>query len=340
MKAKRKNRVHWIKLLVIVLVTAIVTLSLIVTNLYIPVLYLPAYFNGGRDKNVPGRLRIRYLDVGYGDCALIELPDGKNMLVDGGKGDYNSEYRIFSVLNSCGIDHIDYLVCTSVNGEHCGGLAEILKYKGASEIYRPLVYNINITDEYAAFERSALKSGASLKYSRYGEGVYSGEWGYYFCFLSPAALSAEDSFYDDMNADPTRENIDNASAVMWLEYGGYGFMFLSDAQVEAQSAVAKQLLADNESVRIGGMRANISQCAVIKSSRHAEEGMNGSLLYDLLSPSAAVVSVGENGAGAPALKELADIQLFVGNNVYRTDSDGTVTVTVNDGIFTISKERQ
>ena len=34
-----------------------------------------------------GELRMHYLDVGQGDCTIVELPDGKYMLVDGGNGE-------------------------------------------------------------------------------------------------------------------------------------------------------------------------------------------------------------------------------------------------------------
>ena len=35
-------------------------------------------------KRNEGELRVHFLDVGQGDSALVELPDGKILLVDGG----------------------------------------------------------------------------------------------------------------------------------------------------------------------------------------------------------------------------------------------------------------
>ena len=38
-------------------------------------------------KSDEGEMRVHFLDVGQGDCSIVELPDGKIMLIDGGAGE-------------------------------------------------------------------------------------------------------------------------------------------------------------------------------------------------------------------------------------------------------------
>ena len=108
-------------------VVAVAFAALIITNIFVPVKYLSAYLVA-RGERQQGVLTVTFLDVGYGDCTLCELPDGKVLLIDGGDGAYANTLSILRKLNSRGIDKIDYLFCSSVLGEYCGGLPEILRY--------------------------------------------------------------------------------------------------------------------------------------------------------------------------------------------------------------------
>ena len=106
-------------------VVGLLVIVLIVINIFIPIKYLSAYFVG-KDEREEDTLRVTFIDVGYGDSTLCEFPDGKVMLIDGGDGSYANNLAILTVLNERGVDTIDYLVCTSVLGEYCGGLDEVI----------------------------------------------------------------------------------------------------------------------------------------------------------------------------------------------------------------------
>ena len=334
-KAKKRK----IKITVFLSIISALIVALIITNFFVPVIYLTAYIHFKKDKNPIGQMRIRYIDVGYGDCTIIELPDGKTMLIDGGTGTYGNVYKILNVLNKSGIKTIDYLFCTSVKSEHCGALKEIVQYKNVGTAYIPYVANLNITDEYAAFYRQLLKSGAHVEISEYSKGVYNDKYGYFFGVLSPSATTSPDTEYDAMNSEPTSQNINNASAVIWLEYAGRGFMFLSDAGAETQQKITKKLRSEGNEIRIDGKIVSFSSCTVLKASNHCASGYTEPILYDLIKPEAAIISVGKNAQACPSNTEIANIQLYVNENIYRTDVHGTITVTVNANGYKISKEK-
>ena len=341
----KKKKIYFskLKLIIVSSVMGTVILALVITNFFIPVKYLTAYFHFKKYGNPQGQMRVSYLDVGYGDCTLVELPDGKVMLIDGGTGAYANVYKLLNTLNRKGIKAIDYLFCTSVKSEHCGALAQLVKYKTVENAYIPYVTNINLTDEYADFYKQLLKSGASVEIAEYGKGVYNAADNYFFGVLSPSVLSSSGSEYADMNAKPTALNIDNASVVIWLQYAGTSFMFLSDAGKDVQTKIADSLLLEDGRVLVDGNEVSLSYCNVIKASNHGSSNYTHSALYGLLlhaDKSAAIVSVGKNAKSSPSNIEINFIKQYVGDNLYRTDKDGTVTVTVTAHDYKISKEKK
>lgn len=338
MKGKKRKKKGVIKLIVSLLLAVAVTISLIVTNFFVPVRYLGAYINFKKDRIAPSTMRVRFIDVGYGDSTLVEFPDGKTMLIDAGTGTYANIHKLLKILNSSGIDKLDYLVCTSVKSEHCGGLDEIVKYKPVGTAFIPYVENRNITDEYAAFYSSLSANGVVTEIVEYGKGVYNTEYGYRFFFLSPTTHALPDSEYNQMNVSPTSENIDAASVVMWLEYSGNGFLFLSDSSASVQDKVARTMIAENNKYVFDGLQFTLSKCVFATVANHCGANFLHADLFGVFQPESAIVSVGKNAAGCPSLTEIAAIQQYVGERLYRTDLSGTVTVTVANGQYSVGKE--
>ncbi|MBM2840300.1 MAG: internalization-related competence protein ComEC/Rec2, partial [Bacteroidetes bacterium] len=84
-----------------------------------------------------GRLRVNFLDVGQGDAAVVELPDGKVMVVDAGPASagYDSGERIVApFLRRRGISRIDMLVVTHPHDDHLGGVPFILEQFEVAEV--------------------------------------------------------------------------------------------------------------------------------------------------------------------------------------------------------------
>lgn len=51
-----------------------------------------------------GELRVHFVDVGQGDATVVELPDGKVMLVDGGNGSDEANKSLIRYLNALDVD--------------------------------------------------------------------------------------------------------------------------------------------------------------------------------------------------------------------------------------------
>ena len=333
----KKRKLSRSKIVAIVMagVALLVAISIIIVNIFTPVKYLSSHFVS-KSSNEVGQMRVNFVDVGNGDCTIVELPDGKVLLIDGGDGTYSHNLKIFKELNRRKIDKIDYLICSSVENDGCGGLAEILKYKSVGKIFAPYCPLVYTSEGYKSFCDELQKRTREPSYCEYGVGVEGAD--YFFCFLSPDSHAFGGGEYDELLKDPTTKNIKNASAVIWLEYSGVNFLFLSNVGQAVQTKLMSYYLATG--LDFGGRKINITDCNVVKMSDHgSKEGAYAPFL-DFIKPESAIISVGENGRGLPTLEALSNAQNAVRDGLYRTDELGTVTFTVKNGSYEISKEKK
>ncbi len=340
MKSKNKLTKAHIITIVTTAVACIAAVAIIIINLFIPVKYLYAYLNLSVDKNMSGVLRVSFIGVGYGDSTLIELPDGKTALIDAGNGRRANEIKILKLLNRRGINKIDYLICSSVSEKRCGGLKEILKYKQVGKLFAPDCKLTRINDGYRNFCDEANKAANDRRNvisanCCYGEIAFTDS--YTLCFLSPSADSPGGE-YGDLNESPTEENIANASAVIWLEYAGAGFFFAGDiTSVKADKLYSEYKL--NDYFEINGRKISLTACKILKMGANGAKSSASPLLYDLLKPETAIISVGENGKDCPSAETLTQVQKYVGDKIYSTQECGTVTIEVGGGNYTVFKEK-
>lgn len=336
---RRGKKIKLKRSVVTFIVTAVVVISLIIslliTNIFVPVKYLTAY-TVKPNVNERGTMRVSFIDVSFGDCTLIEFPDGKNVLIDGGNGEYSNTLHILKFLNLRGVNKIDRLICTSVKSEHCGGLAEIVRYKDVGSAYIPYCRNTRISGEYHSFVSALERKNVDYSYACVGEGIEGDD--YFLTFLSPTNYLSPDGEYAALNSNPNRADIENASAVVWLEYQGVPFVFTSDIRTEGlkrivdEYTVAKELgqpyCAFNERSVV------LDNCKILTAPAHGGGDNTYAPWYELTEPEEVIISVGKNYAEYPSNKALSDICNFTQPRY--TMSSGDVTVTVKDGGYKIN----
>ncbi len=324
MAQKKKLSKNRIRAIIIACVSLAVAVALIITNLFVPVKYLASYMVVRNKGAKTGVMRVRFVDVGYGDCTVIELPDGKNMLIDCGNGSMANEARILKFLNKCDIDVIDYLVCTNVNAEHCGGLTEIIRYKTVKKIFMPGLDFLYTSDEYKKFCIAA--SGYSMAISQYGEIVTGKDCDYFFSFLSPYVMSNDDGEYKALLNNPqSSEARNNASAVIWMEYAGTSFLFTSDVSQTVLKKLCDNYKTAADYFDFNGRAVRLENCDVVKVSDHGSKNAVYAPLYDLIKPETAVISTNSVDSANGLFSTLAGCGC---EKIYRTDEYGTVTIEV------------
>ena len=123
--------------------------------------------------------KVSYIDVGQGNCTLIELGDGRTALIDAGNTVYGE--KIYNYLKSKNISTIDFLIATHADADHIGGFNYLFPRMEVKNIYRPfqIAGNGETAETFQPIEAEDLarvydeyKNDSSNKISRVTSSVY------------------------------------------------------------------------------------------------------------------------------------------------------------------------
>ncbi len=240
-----------------------------------------------------GSLKVRFIDVGQGDCVLITC-NGQNLLIDGGQPSASS--KLYSILKTLNIAYLDYVIGTHPDADHIGATSGALSYATCGTFYCSTTESD--TKTFTKLTNKIAEMGLSITVPEVDTSFTLG--GATITFIGPTQ-----AFEDD----------NNNSLVCRLDYGSTSFLFTGDMESESEYA----LLASGENV----------SADVIKVAHHGSNSSSTASFLSAVNPTYAVICVGENTYGHPKSKVL-DRLSAVGAQILRTDQLGTITF-VSDG---------
>jgi competence protein ComEC len=264
----------------------------------------PAAGNAGRG------LTLHFLDVGQGDGAAIRTPGGRWLLVDlgpGGTGTDAGRKVIAPFLARHGVRRLEMIILSHGHLDHLGGAASVLERFRTALVLDPAA---QVPDPaYTGFLDEVEAAGAGWKAARRGTTFELDS--VRFTVLHPDTAWA--GWGSDVNED---------SIVLRVEYGGFSAIFAGDAGLPAEER----------------MLGRVGPADLLKVGHHGSRGATGAAWLSELEPKAAVVSVGRNRYGHPSPEALARLgrQRVA---VWRTDRDGTVSVSTDGRTMTIRGRR-
>ena len=243
-----------------------------------------------------GVLTIRYLDVGQGDSILITAPSGQTMLIDGGR----SESRMRELIRQYNISRIDAVVASHWDSDHITGLVPaVALFKPKLFINNGIVATTQVAEKLVNVATLAKTQG--LLAQGQDRVINLGE-------VKVTVMTPPNGVKtDDQNLN---------SVGILVQYGAFRALMTGDSETAETSGWLKKYTA-----------AQIGPVDVYKSIHHGAANGDNAKWLAAVRPKNVVVSVGPNNYGHPTASALALYQK-AGAKVWRTDQQGTVTVTV------------
>lgn len=243
-------------------------------------------------------LEVTFLDVGQGDSALIEFPDGKSALIDGGPDK--------KVLESLGKEmpfyrrKIDIIFLSHPHADHLAGIIHVIKRYDVGRV--AITDAVHTSPEYEEFlgvvKEKDIPVTKAVRGTRFnfGNSIEAR-------VLYPLQNMSQDN------------NLNNTSQVLVLTNKKDDFLFMGDLEKDATSSMIAME---------GDLKTD-----VLKTPHHGSQDAFNEDIYKKTGARYAVISVGKNKYGHP-YSALLDFLQASNIKTLRTDEGGDIKF-VSDG---------
>ena len=254
---------------------------------------------------VDGQIEIHFIDVGQADATLI-ITGGGTMLIDAGSR--SSGPRVVEYLQELGMTEITYVVGTHPHEDHIGGMDLVLNTFNVGTLLIPPVSHTTRTYErmIEAIENHNIYTRAPEA----GDVINLG--GAIFTIIHP-------------NSD-NYSNLNDWSISKRMAFGNVSMVTTGDAERPAEL----------EMIEAGHyLRADI-----LRLGHHGSRTSTSQEFFDAVSPSIAIIQVGEGNRYGHPHEEVMDRLHAVNARIYRNDHHGDIVLTTDGTNIEIRTARQ
>lgn len=238
--------------------------------------------------------QFHFIDVGQGDCVLIQSGD-TNILIDSGTSESGSV--VYRYLRNLDIDFLDYFIGTHPHEDHLGGASSVLSSIDVGTVF--------------------LNSDTSSSY-------------FYERFIDTLIEREITPVRPDMNCiyetgpfrvkflSPTKdfEDTNDNSLITMIQFGDIKALFMGDAE----RAVESELITG---------RTDIS-ADILKVGHHGSRYASSAEFLNAVYPGVAVIQCGEGNSYGHPHEEVLQRLSATEATVLRTDESGSI-VLITDG---------
>lgn len=262
--------------------------------------------NSNSDKNIVDEisgdiLRVNYIDVNQGDSIFIELPNKEIMLIDAGESYYSK--KVIDYIDNLGYKKIDYVVGTHPHTDHIGGLESIIKKYDIRSVYMPKKQSNSRT--FLNLLKAIKEKNLKINTAKSGVSIIDSD------NLKVKIISPTQE-YNDSN---------NSSAVIKINYINRCFLFMGDAEIDAEKAITDDL-----------------DCDVVKIGHHGSDTSSSESFVKKTKAKYAIVSVGANNKYKHPYDFVLKRWEDNGAKVLRTDQLGDIVISTDGSNLVVNNE--
>jgi len=250
--------------------------------------------------------RITFLDVGQGDCTLIELPSGRNILIDGG-GSFDDRFDIGRrvvgpYLWNRGIGRLDLVILSHPHPDHLNGLRALVQKFWIAEVWDSGLDSG--LKGYGDFKKDVIKR--NIRY----RALSADDPPIVFYETELRVLHPSHGFVSLARKAYDAEN--NRSLVVQVKYRDQAFIFSGDIGAEAEQEVVKN--------------AAMLPCDLLKVPHHGSRTSSSEAFVAKVNPRTAVITVGKGNWYRHPSEEVVARYEANGTRLFRTDQQGAIVV--------------
>lgn len=269
-----------------------------------------------------GRLQVNFLDVGQGDAALVTMPDGTTLLVDGGgrpnflnrnrapEADDQEPFArdarsvgeavVSEYLWWRGLDRVDYILATHADADHLDGLNDIARN---FEVRAAFVARTPYADpEFAKFYETTTAKGIPINVIGAGDTLR-------FAGITVNLL------WPHARENPAARSRNNDSIVLRLQFGARTILLTGDIESAAEATI----LEGKPELRVDA----------VKVAHHGSRTSSTDAFVSATQPRFAIISVGQNSMFGHPHREVVERWQNKGAEVLTTGKSGMITVTTD-----------
>ncbi len=252
------------------------------------------------------KAQVTFINVGQGDCALIQLPGGVTALVDGGGAEYDTDYDVgeevvIPYLQKEGVRKLTYVIASHPHGDHIGGLKTVIAEMPIENLLIPAGFSDN--PEGADFVELAKARGACV------EELSSGD----------AKLLGKDGLLEVLMPDDNwlfvAEDENDLSLVFRLRYGNNTILFTGDLGESGEAYLVEKY-------------PQKLSATILKAGHHGSGSSTSEAFLDRVAPQYVYIPCGKNHFGHPSDAVLGRLAEYDAT-VFRADEDLDVTFVLN-----------
>ena len=234
-------------------------------------------------QNPDSHLVCTVIDVGHGTSVLMQFPDGRNMLYDGGSLNQPKKavQKISSVLWSKRISSLDAIVISHADADHYNGIPELLKRFSVNTVYvSPLMFQGE--SEAVVFLQSSIEhSTANVELVSKGDRLPISEQ------VAIQVLHPSE--------EPNEQSDNSNSIVLLIDYFGKSILLPGDLEKEGLSS-----LVSTPSI----------QCDIAMSPHHGSRSADHESFAHWANPQFVVVSSKKETLSKNATEPYGNAKIF------------------------------